>query len=105
QGSWEGGRADPGVGAQDRPAAIGTRFFSASLAASRGSTPAERRAWRADVYAIIAAMTSPRPQGELTVERMCALAGVNRASYYRHWQASAPPQQGQAVAAAGQPRG
>ncbi len=35
-------------------------------------------------------MTSPRPQGELTVERMCALAGVNRAGYYRHWKASAP---------------
>ena len=35
-------------------------------------------------------MTSPRPQGELTVERMCALARVNRAGYYRQWQRSAP---------------
>jgi putative transposase len=35
-------------------------------------------------------MTSPRSQGELTVARMCALAGVNRADYYRHWKASAP---------------
>ena len=35
-------------------------------------------------------MTSPRPQGELTVERMCMLAGVNRAGYYRHWRARAP---------------
>ncbi|MEA3142277.1 MAG: putative transposase [Gammaproteobacteria bacterium] len=35
-------------------------------------------------------MTSPRPQGELTVERMCRLAGVSRAGYYRRWQASAP---------------
>jgi putative transposase len=35
-------------------------------------------------------MTSPRPQGELTVERMCVLAGVSRAGYYRRWQASAP---------------
>jgi transposase InsO family protein len=35
-------------------------------------------------------MTSPRPQGELTVERMCALAGVNRGGFYRHWKASAP---------------
>jgi transposase InsO family protein len=35
-------------------------------------------------------MTSPRPQGELTVERMCELARVNRAGYYRHWKASAP---------------
>jgi transposase InsO family protein len=38
-------------------------------------------------------MTSPRPQGELTVERMCVLAGVNRAGYYRRWQASAPRQE------------
>lgn len=29
-------------------------------------------------------------QGELTVERMCALAGVSRSGYYRAWQASAP---------------
>ena len=42
-------------------------------------------------------MTSPRPQGELTVERMCILAGVNRAGYYRHWAASAPRQEETAV--------
>ena len=76
---------------------VGTGFFSASLAASRGSTPAERRAWRAGVYAVIEAMTSPRPQGELTVERMCVLAGVSRAGYYRHWAASAPRQEETAV--------
>jgi putative transposase len=35
-------------------------------------------------------MTSSRPQGELTVERMCALAAVNRAGYYRQWRATAP---------------
>lgn len=29
-------------------------------------------------------------QGDLGIERMCALAGVSRAGYYRHWQASAP---------------
>jgi putative transposase len=38
-------------------------------------------------------MTSPRPQGELTVERMCMLARVSRAGYYRRWQASAPRQE------------
>ena len=42
-------------------------------------------------------MTSPRPQGELTVERMCVLAGANRAGYYRHWKASAPRQEETAV--------
>jgi putative transposase len=38
-------------------------------------------------------MTTPLQQGELTVERMCALAGVSRAGYYRHWGASAPRQE------------
>ena len=42
-------------------------------------------------------MTSPRPQGELTVERMCVLAGVSRAGYYRHFNASAPRQEETAV--------
>lgn len=42
-------------------------------------------------------MTAPLPQGELTIERMCALAGVNRAGYYRHWAASAPRQEETAV--------
>jgi transposase InsO family protein len=45
---------------------------------------------------VIAMMTS-RPQGELTIERMCALAGVSRAGYYRHWTASAPRQEETAV--------
>uniref|UniRef100_UPI0012FD7A0C IS3 family transposase n=1 Tax=Bradyrhizobium elkanii TaxID=29448 RepID=UPI0012FD7A0C len=35
-------------------------------------------------------MTIPPRQGELTIERMCALAGVSRAGYYRHWAACAP---------------
>jgi putative transposase len=42
-------------------------------------------------------MTSQLPQGRLTVERMCALAGVSRAGYYRHWAASAPRQEEVAV--------
>jgi transposase InsO family protein len=32
-------------------------------------------------------------QGTLSIERMCALAGVSRAGYYRHWQASEPRQE------------
>jgi transposase InsO family protein len=42
-------------------------------------------------------MTSPRPQGELTVERMCVLAQVSRAGYYRNWAASAPREEETAV--------
>jgi putative transposase len=38
-------------------------------------------------------MTIPLPQGEHTIARMCALAGVSRAGYYRHWAASAPRQE------------
>jgi putative transposase len=33
---------------------------------------------------------TPQPQGEIGIERMCRLAEVSRAGYYRHWQASAP---------------
>ena len=38
-------------------------------------------------------MTARLSQGELTIERMCALSGVSRAGYYRHWRASAPRQE------------
>ena len=31
-----------------------------------------------------------RLQGEGWVERLCALAGVSRASYYRDWDRAAP---------------
>jgi putative transposase len=34
-----------------------------------------------------------RSQGMLGIERMCALAGISRAGYYRHWRASAPRQE------------
>jgi putative transposase len=30
------------------------------------------------------------PQGVLSIERMCALTGVSRASYYRHWRRVVP---------------
>ena len=42
-------------------------------------------------------MMSPRPQGELTVEQLCVLAGVSRAGYYRHWAASSPCEEEAAV--------
>lgn len=37
------------------------------------------------------------PQGGLSIERLCALAGIGRAGYYRHWHASAPRQEETAV--------
>ena len=42
-------------------------------------------------------MMSPRPQGDLTVERLCMLAGVSRAGYYRQWAASMPRQEETAI--------
>jgi putative transposase len=42
-------------------------------------------------------MTPALPQGQLTVERMCRLAAVSRAGYYRHWAASAPLQEETAI--------
>jgi len=42
-------------------------------------------------------MTAPLLQGEATIARMCGLAGVSRAGYYRHWAASAPRQEETAV--------
>ena len=35
-------------------------------------------------------MTASLSQGGIGIERMCRLTGASRASYYRHWQASAP---------------
>ena len=31
-----------------------------------------------------------RSQGQLSIQRMCQLAGVSRASFYRHWQKQEP---------------
>jgi putative transposase len=42
-------------------------------------------------------MTPSLLQGESTIARMCALAGVSRAGYYRNWAASAPRREETAV--------
>jgi putative transposase len=36
---------------------------------------------------------SVQRQGHVGIERMCALAGISRAGYYRHWRTSAPCQE------------
>jgi transposase InsO family protein len=38
-------------------------------------------------------MTTSLPQGEPTIARMCSLAEVSRAGYYRNWATSAPRQE------------
>lgn len=40
---------------------------------------------------------TPRPQGDLTVDRLCKLAEVSRAGYYRQWAASMPREEETAV--------
>jgi putative transposase len=47
-------------------------------------------------------MTKLVPQGELGILRMCSLAGLSRASYYRNWRASAPREEETGVRDAGQ---
>src|SRR6185312_16576288 len=51
-------------------------------------TAAERRLWREGIYDQIREVMSL--QGSLSVERMCQLAQVNRAGFYRSLQARAP---------------
>jgi transposase InsO family protein len=38
-------------------------------------------------------MTTPSPQGQITVKQLCTRVGVSRADYYRAWRASAPRQE------------
>ena len=42
--------------------------------------------WQADIYEYIRSVVSL--QGSLGIERMCHLAGVSRAGFYRHLRAS-----------------
>ena len=69
---------DRGTGAEDRPAAAGTGFFSHSLAACQGTTPEERRAWRDGIYAVI-------QRGDAAARRSLGSSGCAR------WLASAGP--------------
>jgi hypothetical protein len=88
-----GEAADRGASEEGGPAAAGPGFFQASLAAYRGVTPAEHRSWRDGVFAQIQAMTHPQGEGSAphrSIERMCAVAGVSRAGFYRHWGQSEP---------------
>src|SRR5260370_11345451 len=67
---------------------IGAGFFQRCLAKSRGSTPEARYEWREGVYDEIQEVMPL--QGSLSIERMCQLAGVSRAGFYRSLQDRAP---------------
>ena len=81
------------VGGED----AGSGFFQRCLARSKGSTPAERQLWRDGIYAHIRDVMPP--QGSLSIERMCQLAPVSRAGFYRSLQVSQPLEEAMAVRA------
>src|ERR1700694_4926419 len=58
-----------------------SRFFQRCLAKSRGSTPEQRQFWRDGIFDQIRELMTV--QGSLGVERMCQLAGVGGARFYR----------------------
>ena len=74
---------------------VGSGFFQRGLAHRRGATPAERNSWRAGIYAHIRDVMSR--QGSLSIERMCDLAQVSRAGFYRSLQADQPIEEEMAV--------
>ena len=86
-GSRTGGQDRPDGGHHWRPVA-GTRFFRECLAKGQGKSSDERREWRQCIYAEIRSRV--QSQGELSIQRMCELAGVSRASFYRHWEEREP---------------
>src|SRR5439155_12627098 len=69
------------TGAEDRPAGAGDRFFEGVLAAHRRAAEAAGLKWTTAVYDQI--QTQRDGDQGLRVERMCELAGVNRAGLYR----------------------
>jgi hypothetical protein len=71
---------EAGAGGED----VGGGFFQRCLAKSRGSTPEKQRLWRDGIYDEIREVMPM--QGSLSVERMCQLARVSRAGFYRSLQ-------------------
>ncbi|MFN2498843.1 MAG: IS3 family transposase, partial [Pyrinomonadaceae bacterium] len=68
------------------------------LAKSHGATSAEQKLWRQDIYDHIRGVMSL--QGGLSVERMCQLVPVSRASFYRSLQEQEPDREEMEVRAA-----
>ena len=62
-------------------------FFRECLAKDRREGRDDRR-WRECIYAEI--RSRMQSQGGLSIRRMCELAGVSLASFYRHWEDREP---------------
>src|SRR5262249_1982055 len=102
-GPGELAREDPAQRGQPPQAGLGGEdagggFFQRCLAQSKGATPAERRLWREGIYAHIRDVMSV--QGSLSIERMCQLAPVSRAGFYRSLQEQQPEDEAMEVRAA-----
>jgi transposase-like protein len=65
----------------------GTGFFGRCLAKNRGDHPGQRKRWQENVWAEIRGQMES--QGELSLLRMCGLAEISRASFYRQWERQA----------------
>src|SRR5271168_2705399 len=76
-----GRRAHRRVGAQDRPAGAGDRFFEGVLAAHRGTADAAGIDWKSAVCRKVE--EEVRANRGLTIERMVELGRVSRSSFYR----------------------
>ena len=78
----EESRGEPGsgVGAGNRPADLGDRFFETVLAAHRRIADAAGVNWKAAIYQQFRQEMSAN---ELAIESMCTLAGVSRRGFYR----------------------
>jgi hypothetical protein len=73
-------------------------FFQRCLAKNRGSTPEQNQLWRNGIFDQIEEMMPM--QGGLGIERMCRLAGVSRASFYRSLQERSPVEEDMEVRSA-----
>jgi len=76
----------------------GSGFFQRCLAKSRGSTPERRRLWRDGIYEQVREVMPM--QGGLSVERMCELARVSRAGFYRSLHQREPVEESMEVRSA-----
>jgi hypothetical protein len=66
--------------------------FRPCLAKGRGSTPCEQQVWQEGIYDQIREVMPL--QGNLSIERMCQLAQVSRAGFYRWLQEPTPVEEG-----------
>src|SRR5262249_30119980 len=69
----------------------GGGLFQRCLAKSRGSAPGQQKHWRDGIYDQVREVMPV--QGSLSIERMCELARVSRAGFYRALQEEAPKEE------------